>query len=184
MTGKTVEQLIAEGDLIEAGRQVGRDIRTRMMGGFAAPQRETVEERRHRKAKLDEECRNDPTKELYRTNDGYRWRDTEDAMFAKGELWQLAERQALEAARTAYKDELRWKAKYYLEVVESELAKLKAEGLNEDDTWFWYLDGQRKKLKLWAEGRPKPTPERVRDQTRERVRKHRAKRKREQDRVA
>jgi hypothetical protein len=36
---------------------------------------------------------------------------SEDAMFATGSLCQLAERQALEAARAAYKDELRYRSR-------------------------------------------------------------------------
>jgi hypothetical protein len=180
MTGKTVDQLIAEGDLIEAGRQAGRDIRARMMGGLAEPKHETVEERRRRRTARDEQCRNDLNMGRHRGARGYGWRETEDAMWARHAFWQLAESKALEAARAAYKDELRLKAQQYLEVIEGRLAELKAKGFSDDDGTVWYLNHQRRKLKLWAEGRRKPTPDRVREQTRERVRRLRARRRAEQ----
>jgi hypothetical protein len=100
------EQLIAEGKLEEAGKYVNaRQAITRKFWGGSLLKPEDVAEQRRVQLEREERNGNDPTKERYRADHGYRRRDTEETMYAKGSLWQLAERHALEAARAAYKGE-------------------------------------------------------------------------------
>src|SRR5262249_46483362 len=140
--GEEFDRLIVEGKLKEAaelmrpGYEAGLEwcVKWRVKADNGPTPEELVEQRR---AELEQEerDRNDPSLERHRGPRGYRWRHTDEALFTNGELWQLAERQALEAARETYREVLQSSAESLLEVAEQRLAELKAEGAGDDDTW-------------------------------------------------
>jgi hypothetical protein len=167
-----LDRLLAEGKRVEAGKLpslISFESR-RGVGERPVSRAEDAERRR----KIDEELSKDPDYEQYRGPRGISWRRTRKSMLDYRMYASLVEQDAQEAAQEAYKRTRQDGASFWLEVAEQELAEAVAN--NADLLELALLKMQVNKLTHMAKARPKPTPDRVREQTRERVRRYRARR--------